>query len=168
VKDLAIILLVALGGALVVAIPGWVVLRLLRHRSVTLHICVLVAVTVLAMLAGILGVAQGMFINQHDLRVLLVVVTLAGAVSIGVGILLGRRLAADAMWATEARERERMMEASRRELVAWVSHDLRTPLAGMRAMAEALEDGIVVDNETVAEYHRRIRLETDRTGRPRG
>jgi signal transduction histidine kinase len=162
VTELAIILLVALGGALVVAIPGWLVLRLLRHRSVTLHICVLVAVTVLAMLAGILGVAQGMFINQHDLRVLLVVVTLAGAVSIGVGVLLGRRLAADAMWATEARERERMMEASRRELVAWVSHDLRTPLAGMRAMAEALEDGVVVDPETVADYHRRIRLETDR------
>jgi len=33
----------------------------------------------------------------------------------------------------EARERERAMEASRRELVAWVSHDLRTPLAGIRA-----------------------------------
>src|SRR5262249_8898410 len=35
-------------------------------------------------------------------------------------------------------------------------------LAGMRAMAEALEDGVVVDPETVAEYHRRIRVETDR------
>lgn len=41
-----------------------------------------------------------------------------------------------------SRERERAMERSRRELVAWVSHDLRTPLAGIRAMAEALEDGI--------------------------
>ncbi|MBA2272321.1 MAG: hypothetical protein H0W21_00250, partial [Actinobacteria bacterium] len=29
-----------------------------------------------------------------------------------------------------ARSREAAMEASRRELVAWVSHDLRTPLAG--------------------------------------
>ena len=46
-----------------------------------------------------------------------------------------RRLAA-------SRERERALEASRRELVAWISHDLRTPLAGLRAMAEALEDGI--------------------------
>ncbi len=54
------------------------------------------------------------------------------------------------------------MEASRRELVAWVSHDLRTPLAGLRAMAEALEDGVVGDPETVADYHRRIRVETDR------
>ena len=57
------------------------------------------------------------------------------------------------------------MEAGRRDLVAWVSHDLRTPLAGMRAMAEALEDGVVHDPQTVAEYHRRIRVETDRMTR---
>jgi signal transduction histidine kinase len=43
-----------------------------------------------------------------------------------------------------------------------VSHDLRTPLAGLRAMAEALEDNVVADPATVAEYHRRIRTETDR------
>uniref|UniRef100_UPI002B270D52 histidine kinase dimerization/phospho-acceptor domain-containing protein n=1 Tax=Nocardioides sp. TaxID=35761 RepID=UPI002B270D52 len=42
----------------------------------------------------------------------------------------------------ESRERERRLEDARRELVSWVSHDLRTPLAGMRAMTEALEDGI--------------------------
>lgn len=59
----------------------------------------------------------------------------------------------------QARESEQAVEASRRELVAWVSHDLRTPLAGMRAMAEALEDGIVDDP---AAYHRQIRREVDR------
>jgi signal transduction histidine kinase len=36
---------------------------------------------------------------------------------------------------------ERLFEA-RRELVAWASHDLRTPLASMQAMVEALEDGL--------------------------
>jgi len=66
------------------------------------------------------------------------------------------------VWAAEVREKERQAEAGRRELVAWVSHDLRTPLAGLRAMAEALEDGVVDDPDTVAEYHRRIRAETDR------
>jgi signal transduction histidine kinase len=45
------------------------------------------------------------------------------------------------------RERERSLESARRELVSWVSHDLRTPLAGLRAMAEALEDGVVDDPE---------------------
>jgi signal transduction histidine kinase len=54
------------------------------------------------------------------------------------------------------------MEASRRELVAWVSHDLRTPLAALRAMVEAVEDGVVDDPETVARYHAAMRAETDR------
>jgi signal transduction histidine kinase len=62
----------------------------------------------------------------------------------------------------ESLERERALEGSRRELVAWVSHDLRTPLAGIRAMAEALEDGVVSDPETVARYHRSVRSEADR------
>ncbi len=61
-----------------------------------------------------------------------------------------------------ARDRERALEVSRRELVAWVSHDLRTPLAGLRAMAEALEDGVVTDWQTVSRYHTQIRVETDR------
>jgi signal transduction histidine kinase len=46
--------------------------------------------------------------------------------------------------------------------VAWVSHDLRTPLAGIRAMFEALEDGVVADPETVSRYHRTMRVEADR------
>ena len=63
---------------------------------------------------------------------------------------------------TQARTRERALEASRRELVAWVSHDLRTPLAGLRAMAEALEDQVVVDPREVSQYHTQIRREVDR------
>ncbi|MEP6852968.1 MAG: HAMP domain-containing sensor histidine kinase [bacterium] len=63
----------------------------------------------------------------------------------------GRRLA-------EAADRERSLERSRRELIAWVSHDLRTPLAGLRAMAEALEDGLVENPER---YYKQIRLEVD-------
>ena len=44
-----------------------------------------------------------------------------------------------------SRAREQAIEASRRDLVAALSHDLRTPLAGIRALAEGLEDGIVED-----------------------
>ena len=61
----------------------------------------------------------------------------------------------------ESRARERRIEESRRELVVWVSHDLRTPLAGMRALTEALEDGLADD----ATYHRRIRAEVERMSR---
>jgi signal transduction histidine kinase len=63
---------------------------------------------------------------------------------------------------SRARAREQALEASRRELVAWVSHDLRTPLAGLRAMAEALEDQVVTDPREVDHYHTQIRVETDR------
>lgn len=59
----------------------------------------------------------------------------------------------------QAQERERRLEESRRELVSWVSHDLRTPLAGLRAMTEALEDGMAPEP---TDYHRRIRVEVDR------
>ena len=62
----------------------------------------------------------------------------------------------------EARERERAVEAARRELVAWVSHDLRSPVAGLRAMAEALEDGVVAEPADVADYHCRMRRESIR------
>ncbi|HEY0538780.1 MAG TPA: HAMP domain-containing sensor histidine kinase [Actinoallomurus sp.] len=61
-----------------------------------------------------------------------------------------------------AHTRERALETSRRELVAWVSHDLRTPLAGLRAMAEALEDEVVTDAANVHRYHSQIRAEADR------
>ncbi|MFE2164621.1 sensor histidine kinase [Streptomyces sp. NPDC059447] len=70
-----------------------------------------------------------------------------------------RELAATSARLAASRERERALESSRRELVAWISHDLRTPLAGLRAMAEALEDGVAADP---ARYHRQIRTEVER------
>ena len=45
----------------------------------------------------------------------------------------------------DARQRERTAEQSRQELVSFMSHDLRTPLAGLRALAEGLEDGVIAD-----------------------
>jgi signal transduction histidine kinase len=59
----------------------------------------------------------------------------------------------------ESRAREVRLDKSRRELVSWVSHDLRTPLAGLRAMAEALEDGMA---EEPGRYHTQMRTEVDR------
>ncbi len=44
-----------------------------------------------------------------------------------------------------SRERERAAERSRHELISFMSHDLRTPLAGLRALTEGLEDGVIVD-----------------------
>ncbi len=60
---------------------------------------------------------------------------------------------------TESRERELRLDQSRRDLVSWVSHDLRTPLAGLRAMTEALEDGLAADP---ARYLHQMRRDVDR------
>ncbi|HET6748716.1 MAG TPA: hypothetical protein VFL71_05600, partial [Actinomycetes bacterium] len=47
--------------------------------------------------------------------------------------LIAETLNAAAARLSEARERERRMEQERRDLIAWASHDLRTPLASLRA-----------------------------------
>jgi signal transduction histidine kinase len=52
----------------------------------------------------------------------------------------------------KAAEREREMEKARRDLIAAVSHDLRTPLAATRALIEALTDGIAADPQTEGRY----------------
>jgi signal transduction histidine kinase len=161
-RDLLLIGLYALAAGTAVGLCGAVVLRSLRGRSITVHMIVLLVITVTAVVAGVATVAQAMFLSGHDLQVVLVTVAASAVVSLALGTVFGRRLAAAAMWLAEAREQERRMEAGRRDLVAWVSHDLRTPLAGLRAMTEALQDGVVADPRTVAEYHRRIGAETDR------
>ncbi|MFJ8579519.1 sensor histidine kinase [Micromonospora sp. NPDC093277] len=164
-KDLLLIGLYALIAGGIVGALGVGALRLVRRRSILAHVAVLLAVTVVSVAAGVTAVAQAMFLSAHDLQVVLVTVAASAAVTLAVGVAFARRLAQAAVWADQARQRERQLEAGRRELVAWVSHDLRTPLAGLRAMAEALEDKVVDDPTTVAQYHHRIRVETDRMTR---
>ncbi len=59
----------------------------------------------------------------------------------------------------ESRRSERGLEASRRELVAFMSHDLRSPLTGLRALAEGIEDGVVDD---VPAALAQVRMSVDR------
>lgn len=56
-------------------------------------------------------------------------------------------------------------EAARRELVANLAHDLRTPMASVLSYVEALEDGIVADEESFGRYLSTIRSETERLSR---
>ncbi|MBD2845533.1 HAMP domain-containing histidine kinase [Paenibacillus sp. IB182496] len=55
-------------------------------------------------------------------------------------------------------------EQAQRQLVANIAHDLRTPLASLQAYAEALEDGVVTDEDAVRRYVGTIRAETIRLG----
>ncbi|HWQ83849.1 MAG TPA: ATP-binding protein [Anaerolineales bacterium] len=51
-----------------------------------------------------------------------------------------------------AAEKQRQIDLLRRDLIAWVGHDLRTPLASVRAVLEALADGVIEDPESVQRY----------------
>src|SRR6266516_1862781 len=51
-----------------------------------------------------------------------------------------------------ADQKQRELEGLRRDLIAWVGHDLQTPLTSMRAILEALSDGIVDEPEMIKRY----------------
>jgi signal transduction histidine kinase len=51
---------------------------------------------------------------------------------------------------------ERLFDA-RRQLVAWASHDLRTPLASLQAMLEASEDGLVEPERYLPQLREQVR-----------
>ena len=180
-----------------------------------------VVVSLVAVGATAIGAAAAswaMFLSEHDLDALAVVLVAAGSVGVGAAFELGHRVAAGsrelgelaqrigdgatgadataerggatgdtspsprrsapseltrlreelasmAQRLDESRRRERDQESARRELIAWVSHDLRSPLAGIRAMAEAMEDGVVDDPATVQRYLRTIGEESQRLSR---
>jgi signal transduction histidine kinase len=198
----------AAGAAAVAAIVSVVVLAALRRKSVVVQAAVAGLAPVLAVAIGVAAASLAMFISEHDLHALFVVLIAAGTVGVLSGLVLGRRVAtagrslgamarklgdngpgtdlsspndrggeagvpselaalAAELGATsarlaEARAQATAVEQSRRQLVAWVSHDLRTPLAGIRAMVEALEDAVVDDPETVARYYGTMRREVER------
>jgi signal transduction histidine kinase len=54
---------------------------------------------------------------------------------------------------------EQLFDA-RRELVAWASHDLRTPLASLQAMIEALEDGLAEPEDYLPTLREQLRTLT--------
>jgi signal transduction histidine kinase len=160
---------VALTGVLAVAGGAWAAANAMFVSAHDLD-----ALGVVLAAAGLVGIAVALVLGRRvgrDSRALIDVARRIGRGEAGVGAgrpataelaTLARELERMSAQLDQARARERALEASRRELVAWVSHDLRTPLAAVRAMAEALEDGVVSDPATVARYHRQLGIEVDR------
>ncbi|WP_280318765.1 sensor histidine kinase [Nocardia wallacei] len=158
--DLVALIGYALAGSVPVVALGAVAIRLTHNRSLTTSMVVLVLIPTLATLVGVVSVSGMMFTDElRRIGVVLAVVTLVG---VSTAIVLGRIQARKTVWERQMIEQERAAERSRRELVAWVSHDLRTPLAGIRAMGEALVDGVIDRPETVERYARQIVRETHR------
>ncbi len=195
-NDLASIVLVTAAWSGAVGLIGLAVAYVLRRRSMRVLIGLVTLIAVLAVVAGTVGTSRAMFLSDHDFRVVLVVLLVAGCVGLVVAMVVAaalghwsRRLRTSAREfgesgrfeaggglpadlrkvaeeleitsarLAESRAREDRLEDSRRELVSWVSHDLRTPLAALRAMTESLEDGLAEDPQR---YHQQIRAEVDR------
>jgi signal transduction histidine kinase len=135
--DLTALLLIAVTAAAVALGASWLLSRRIRRDA-----------TALGELSARIG--SGMVPDA------------APAASVSELAAVGRQLADTSRRLDESQRRQQALERSRRELVAWVSHDLRSPLAGIRAMSEALEDGVVDDPDEVRGYLRAIGAETDR------
>jgi signal transduction histidine kinase len=169
IDDALLLLAISFGTALAVRLVASAVLRSARARStrtmLSARALVVALVPLVSLVAGALVAAERMFVSSHDLAALVVVLAGAGTAGVLSAFALATELDASRQRAAESAERERMLERSRRELVAWVSHDLRTPIAGMRAMLEALEDGVVADDPTIRRYYAAMVAEADRLAR---
>lgn len=64
----------------------------------------------------------------------------------------------------EAERQREALDRERHDLTTSISHDLRTPVASLRAMVEALQDG-VVDADEAPRYYATMRRELDRLSR---
>ena len=155
-EHLLIVALVTLAVGLVcAALTSTVARRSVRWASLLSPLAVVVTIG-----TGLLVGVRLMLIESVGVPLLLLAATAPAALLTGVFVSLrSQRMIARASTALEQERRQREVEQGRRELITWMSHDLRTPLAGIRAMAEALEDGIAPDP---AAYHRSIIAETRR------
>ncbi|RLP11679.1 sensor histidine kinase [Propionibacterium australiense] len=154
-------LLLAVTAALGMGLVGVLTtLRVARH-SVRWATILSPVTAVLAIGAGLLVGIRQMLIG--DAQVVLSVLAAVLPVALLVGIFVSirsNRIASLTRAELEAEQRDRAVEKGRLELITWLSHDLRTPLAGIRAMGEALSDGVASEPER---YYRSIIAEADRT-----
>lgn len=157
--DLSSIAMLALGGSLPVVLAGGLIIRLARSWSITVSMVALVLIPTLATLAGVFS--AGRFMTDGAFRIIVVVLLVVAVVTLPAAVMLARYQARRTVWEQDIQEAERAAEQSRRQLVAFVSHDLRTPLAGIRALSEAIADGIVTGDE-VRVQAKRIECESIR------
>ncbi len=162
---------IAAGSAASTGAIGAVAVWALSRRHVRAALVAAPLVVNASVGAGVLVSARSMFISEHDVFLVLLIVLAAVPVALGYGLLLARRVhrldqqaAQRVAEAAAARERDAQVETHRRDLVAWASHDLRSPIAGIRAMAEALDDGVAPAAPPGQGYAARIRAEADRMG----
>ena len=135
----------ALACSVPVVLAGALLIRLARSWSLAVSMVLLILIPTIATFTGVFGASRFMITQQFERTVIVLVIV--SVVTIPAAVMLARYQARRTVWENEIRQSEAAAEASRRRLVAFVSHDLRTPLAGIRAVAEAIADGLVADDE---------------------
>ena len=197
--DVMIVLGTVLGCTAVVAVVALILLRVLRRRSLAVHISIVVGAAMISLAASTLAIAGEMYISAHDLSVL--VWAVAGAfvaaglltaalvrslrtafahldlsirrVSAGATVLpdpraarelaqVSNQLAQTSKRLTAARAEVERIATSRQQFLAGVSHDLRTPLTAIRALAEAGEEGLITEPVDLATQ---VRKQSEAMGR---
>ncbi len=149
----------ALACSVPVVLAGAVLIVLARSWSLAVSMVVLVLIPTVATFTGVLGASGFMLTSRFD--AIIVVLVIVSVVTIPAAVMLARYQARRTVWEQDIRDSEQAAELSRRRLVAFVSHDLRTPLAGIRAVAEAMGDGLVAADE-VRNHAKHIEQETIR------
>ena len=186
--ELLLYLSLSLGLSLCLAVLVFLWSR--RLPSLRLRVLVAYGLGVAVALVNIFVTARLMFLSEHDLQLLTLLLLFSTLVSVAFGYAVAgmitdtargvsaaaARLAAGDLSAraevtgtdelaslarsfndmadrlAAATAERQAIEEARRELIAAVSHDLRTPLASIRAMVEALVDGVVTDEATRQRY----------------
>ena len=198
IQDLIRFLLISGGISVVLGAAAFRLGLGTRIPSLWITVAVVYLVGGAVVAVNVLYTALNMFLNQHDLALLTILLVFSSVISLFFAFFLSQSIVSrlhslldmsrqvaqgDLAARVEVRsqdeigmlaaelnsmveqleiataEKERL-EASRRELIAAVSHDLRTPLASMRAMVEALNDGVVSDSDTISRYLSNIQTET--------
>lgn len=144
--------LLALAASVPVVLLGGLVIRLARSWSLTFSMVALVLIPTLATLAGVFLASR--FMTGGTFHAVALVLAIVAVVTLPAAVLLARYLARRMVWEREIQDVERTAEQSRRQLVAFVSHDLRTPLAAIRALSEAIADGVVTQDEAQSQAKR--------------
>lgn len=133
----------------------------------------LLLATVLLVFAGGIAVALGSFfaiaLTERINRLESATHAIAqGDLSARAAITGGDEIAALAQSFNEMAERleaadrkQKELERLRRDLVAWAGHDLRTPLASIRLLVEALADGVVSDPQMTQQYLTQAKKQVD-------
>lgn len=121
-----------------------------RARSLRRQLAVAGALTALGIGVAVALFVEEMFLSSHDAFFTALLAAYALIIGGWAAWLLGARTV----------RRVEATDAARRDLVAAVSHDLRTPMASLRVMAEAIQDD-VGDPDTRRDYARRIAVHVD-------